>query len=47
MEGLKSGIGKFEWDNGSSYEGDLNDGLPHGKGTFIYPDARKVVCLIS
>ena len=34
----KNGFGKFEWDNGTIYEGNWKKGSFNGKGKTTYPD---------
>jgi hypothetical protein len=34
------GNGKFQWSDGSSYEGEYMFGKKHGQGKFIYHDGK-------
>ena len=40
VNGKKNGPGKFEWSNGSVYEGQLKDNNLHGNGLYIWADDR-------
>ena len=35
-DGLKHGMGKYEWDNGDRYEGEFADDRPSGKGKYRF-----------
>lgn len=36
MNDQRNGVGKLEFSNGESYEGEFKDGLKHGKGKKKY-----------
>ena len=39
--GKKYGHGRFQWEDGSFYEGSFKEGLYEGKGTYYYADLQK------
>jgi hypothetical protein len=41
VEGKKQGKGKFQWADGSYYEGDFEDGLFHGEGVYVFKEQHK------
>lgn len=56
INGVRSGIGKFVWDSGDSYEGGWLNGKRHGVGKYTWSDgdydikvydAGKEVCVLS
>ena len=40
-KGKKNGKGRFEWEDGSYYEGDFVDGHFMGQGTYYFADIEK------
>lgn len=40
-EGLLSGFGTLEWQDGAKYEGEFHNGMMHGKGALVYRDGSK------
>jgi hypothetical protein len=40
QNGEKHGVGKFEWTDGATFEGNLYNGAFQGKGTFKQPGAN-------
>ena len=37
---MREGEGEMEWNDGSTYAGEWQRGLPHGKGTFKFIQVR-------
>ena len=42
-KGSKGSKMRVKYKNGAIYEGDFKDGLPNGKGTFIFANGNKYV----
>lgn len=42
QEGKKNGKGKFEWDDGSYYDGDFVDGQFQGYGVYYFANLDKI-----
>ena len=40
FSGLKHGLGKFKWNDGSFYEGEYKKGNIEGSGTYYWPDGK-------
>ncbi len=40
-KGKKNGKGRFEWEDGSYYEGDFVDGMFQGYGEYYFADVKK------
>lgn len=41
VDSKKHGKGRFDWADGSYYEGDFEDGVFHGEGEYYFPDQQK------
>ena len=41
--GVREGMGYYEWPDSAKYYGQYKNDIKEGKGTFVYPDGRKYV----
>jgi hypothetical protein len=41
VNGKKHGNGRFEWNDGSYYEGEFEDGVFHGVGLYYFKEFDK------
>jgi hypothetical protein len=41
VQGKKCGRGRYEWSDGSFYEGDFQDSMFHGFGVYYFAESEK------